>query len=151
MPLTGTPGVECRSGGASGNHTLVFTFKSNLASGEVSVTNGVGSIASTPTMSANTMTVNLTGVTNAQRTTLTLHNMKDVANQLLPDTTVTVGFLLGDTSGNGLVTSTDVSQTKLQSGHAVTSANFREDINANGSITGTDVSIAKLNVGSGVP
>ena len=151
MPLTGTPGVECRSGGASGNHTLVFTFKSNLASGEVSVTNGVGSIANTPTMSANTMTVNLTGVTNAQRTTLTLHNMKDVANQLLPDTTVTVGFLLGDTSGNGLVTSTDVSQTKLQSGHAVTSANFREDINANGSITGTDVSIAKLNVGSGVP
>ena len=43
MPLTGTPGVECRSGGASGNHTLVFTFKSNLASGEVSVTSGAGS------------------------------------------------------------------------------------------------------------
>ena len=48
------------------------------------------------------MTVNLTNVPNAQRTTLTLHNMKDVANQLLPDTSVTVGFLLGDTTGNGL-------------------------------------------------
>ena len=40
---------------------------------------------------------------------------------------------------------------KLQSGHAVTAANFREDISANGTITGTDVTIAKLNVGSGLP
>jgi dockerin type I repeat protein len=97
------------------------------------------------------MTVNLTGVTNAQRTTLTLHNMKDVANQLLPDTTVTVGFLLGDTTGNGSVVSSDISQTKLQSGHPVTAANFRTDVNANGSINGTDVSLVKLNSGTGLP
>ena len=149
LPLTGTPGVECRSSG--GNHTLVFTFKSNLASGEVSVSSGTGTVSGTPVMSGNIMTVNLTGVTNAQTTTIMLHNMKDVANQLLPDTAVKIATLIGDTSGNGVVTATDVSQTKLQSGHAVTSANFREDINANGTITGTDVSVAKLNVGSGLP
>ncbi len=149
LPLTGSPGVECRSTG--GNHTLVFTFKSNLASGEVSVTGGSGTVSGTPVMSGNIMTVNLTGVTNAQTTTIMLHNMKDVANQLLPDTAVKMSTLIGDTSGNGLVTSTDVSQTKLQSGHAITSANFRTDINANGTISGTDVSVAKLNVGSGLP
>ena len=115
------------------------------------MTDGGGTISGMPTMSGNIMTVNLTNVPNAQRTTLTLHNMKDVANQELPDTSVSMATLTGDTSGNGVVTSTDVSQTKLQSGHAVTSANFREDINANGTISGTDVSIAKLNVGSGLP
>jgi hypothetical protein len=151
MPLTGTPSVECRSGGASGNHTLVFTFKSNLAGGEVSVTGGGGAISGTPTMSANTITVNLTSVPNAQRTTLTLHNMKDVANQLLPDTTVTVGFLLGDTTGNGSVVSSDITQTKLQAGHSITSANFRTDLNLNGSINGSDVSLVKSRVGTVLP
>lgn len=151
MPLTGTPGVECRSGGANGNHTLIFTFKSNLASGEVSVTNGTATIASTPTMSANTMTVNLTGVSNPQRTTLTLHNMKDVANQLLPDTAVTVGFLLGDTTGNGSVNGSDVSQTKIQSGHAVTASNFREDVGANGIINASDVTLVKTRSGTALP
>ena len=149
MPLTGTPGVECRNSG--GNHTLVFTFKSNLASGEVSITNGTGSIAGTPTMSANTMTVNLTGVTNAQRTTLTLHNMKDVANQLLPDTAVTVGFLLGDTTGNGTVNGSDVSQTKGQSGQLVTASNFRQDVGANGVINASDVTLVKSKSGTALP
>ena len=150
MPLTGPRGIECRNSG--GNHTLVFTFKTYLADvGQVSVTAGSGTISGTPTISANTMTVNLTGVANGQVTTISLHNTKDVANQILDDTSVNIGFLVGDTSGNGLVTSTDVSQIKLQSGHAVTSANFREDLNANGTITGTDVSAAKLSVGSGVP
>ena len=151
MPLTGTPGVECRSGGASGNHTLVFTFKSNLASGEVSVTGGAGSIASAPAMSANTMTVNLTNVPNAQRTTLTLHNMKDVANQLLPDTSVTVGFLVGDTTGNGSVNGSDVSQTKVQSGHPITASNFREDVSVNGTINASDVTLVKSRSGTALP
>jgi len=151
MPLTGTSGVECRSGGANGNHTLIFTFKSNLASGEVSVAGGGGSISGTPTMSGNTMTVNLTNVPNAQRTTLTLHNMKDVANQELPDTSVIVGFLVGDTTGNGAVASSDITQTKIQSGHPVTAANFRSDVNLNGSINGSDISLVKSRSGTGLP
>jgi hypothetical protein len=149
MPLTGTPGVECRN--SSGNHTVVFTFKSNLASGEVAVAGGGGSISGPPTMSGNTMTVNLTNVPNAQRTTLTLHNMKDVANQELPDTSVTVGFLVGDTTGNGAVASSDITQTKTQSGRPVTAANFRSDVNLNGSINGSDISLVKSRSGTGLP
>ena len=30
LPLTGHPGIECRSGGASGNYTLIFTFANAL-------------------------------------------------------------------------------------------------------------------------
>jgi hypothetical protein len=149
MPLTGTPGVECRNSG--GNHILVFTFKSNLASGEVSVTSGGGNISGMPTMSGNVMTVNLTNVPNAQRTTLMLHNMKDVANQELPDTSVTVGFLVGDTTGNGSVNGSDVSQTKSQSGQAVSATNFRTDVNTNGSINGSDVSLVKSKTGTALP
>ena len=40
LPLTGAPGVECRSSG--GNHTLVFTFSNNLVSGNASRTSGSG-------------------------------------------------------------------------------------------------------------
>ena len=97
------------------------------------------------------MTVNLTGVTNAQRTTLTLHNMKDVANQLLPDTSVTVGFLVGDTTGNSSVNGSDVSQTKVQSGHPITASNFREDVSANGVINASDVSLVKSRSGTALP
>jgi hypothetical protein len=151
MPLTGTSGVECRTGGAGGNHTLVFTFKTNLVSGEVSVTGGSGIVSGAPTMSANTMTVNLSGVTNAQKTTVTLHNMKDVANQTLPDTAVTVGFLLGDTNNSGGVTASDIGQTKANSGQNVTAANFRSDVNVSGTITATDIGQVKAQAGTVLP
>ena len=62
-----------------------------------------------------------------------------------------MGVLLGDVNGNGSVNSTDVSQTKLQSGQAVTNANFREDVNVNGSINATDVSSVKLKSGTALP
>ena len=70
------PGEECRSGGATNDYTLVFTFSNNLASGNASVTSGTGSVAGTPAISGNTMTVNLTGVANAQTLSVTLNGLK---------------------------------------------------------------------------
>jgi hypothetical protein len=46
-----------------------------------------------------------------------------------------MGVLIGDTTGNGAVNSSDIAQTQSQSGQAVTSSNFREDVTANGAIT----------------
>jgi hypothetical protein len=40
LPLTGTPGVECRSGGAGGDHTFVITFNNAVVSGNAAVTGG---------------------------------------------------------------------------------------------------------------
>jgi uncharacterized delta-60 repeat protein len=62
LPLTGEPGVECRS--STGHHTLVFTFSTDVVSGSASVTSGIGNVSGNPIFADNTMTVNLTGVTD---------------------------------------------------------------------------------------
>ncbi len=54
LPLTGEPGVECRSGTpASDAHTLVFTFTNNVVSGNASVTTGTGVVSGSPTFAGN--------------------------------------------------------------------------------------------------
>src|SRR5256886_8332992 len=42
LPLTGSAGIECRSGDAGGNHTFVFTFTNNVVSGNATGTTGTG-------------------------------------------------------------------------------------------------------------
>ena len=150
LPLTGAPGVECRTGGAGGDHTLVFFFTTNVVSGSATVTEGVGT-AGAASFSGHSMTVPLTGVTDVQKITVTLDTVTDAAAQVLPSTSLSMVVLLGDTNGNKVVNATDVSQTKLQSGIAIGAANFRNDTNVSGSISAADVSQVKLNSGHGVP
>jgi hypothetical protein len=151
LPLSGSPGIECRSGGANGDHTLVITFTNAVVSGDAAVSSGTGNVAGPPTFSGNSMTVDLTGVANAQVLTVTLSNVMDQFSQTLPDTNIPAAFLVGDTNANGVVNAADVSQTKSQLGQAVTGSNFRTDINANGTINATDVAIVKANSGTSLP
>ena len=97
------------------------------------------------------MTVNLTGVADAQRIAVTLQDVTDRFSQVLPDTTVTVGMLIGDTTGDGAVTSSDISQTKGQVGTSASSSNFREDVTVNGFISASDVSLVKSRSGASLP
>jgi len=149
LPLSGTPGLECRSSG--GNHTLVFTFSNNVTAGSASVTAGTGSVSGSPSFSGNTMTVNLTGVTDVQQITVTLSGVTDSSAQILPNTSVSMNMLIGDTTGNKSVNASDVSQTKGQSGAAVTASNFRTDVTANGVLNASDVSLVKSRSGSALP
>ena len=149
LPLSGAPGVECRSG-ASG-HTLVFTFTNSMMSGTASVTGGVGSVSGSPVISGNTITVNLTGVVNAQTLTVTLQGLTDIFSQNLPDTPVSVNFLLGDTTANKTVNASDVAQVKSQVGVPVSASNFRTDTTVSGAINASDVSQVKANSGSVIP
>lgn len=149
LPLSGEPGVECRSSG--GNHTLVFTFDNNIVSGNASVTGGSGTVSGSPTFSANTMTVNLTGVADAQKTTVTLQGVTDTLSQTLANTAVSVNFLIGDTNANKAVNASDIAQTKGQLGAAVSAANFREDVNADGGFSSSDVALVKSHLGASVP
>ena len=103
-------GPECRNSG--GNHTLVITFTNDVVSGNASITTGTGSVLGSPSFAANTMTVNLTGVTDVQKITVTLSNVTDSFAQVLPNTAVSMNLLFGDTSGNKTVNASDVSQTK---------------------------------------
>ena len=61
LPLSGTPAVECRAGGAGGSHALVLSLNNNVASGNATITSGTGSVVGAPIFSDNTMTVNLSG------------------------------------------------------------------------------------------
>jgi plastocyanin len=147
LPLSGTPGLESRTG----DYTMVATFTNNVVSGNATVTGGVGTVNGTPVFSDNTMTVSLTGVATAQTLTVTLSNVTDVFSQVLPDTPISMRVLIGDTNANGTVNAADVSQTKSQLGQGVTASNFREDPNANGVINSADVAIVKSHLGQGVP
>jgi hypothetical protein len=144
MPLSGTAGVEDR---LSSTYNIVLTFSSSpITSGTAMVTTGTG-VAGTPTFSGNTMTVPLTGISNAQTVTLTVSNV----NGLLPSASVNLGFLIGDTTADGSVNAGDIGQTKSQSGNAVTAANFREDVNLDGSINAGDIGLVKSKSGTGLP
>ena len=95
--------------------------------------------------------VNLTGVTNAQRLTVTLNGVTDTQGFQTPLLAITAGFLLGDTTGNGSVTASDIGQAKGQSGQPVSAANFRNDVNANGAITASDIGQVKAQSGTQLP
>ena len=152
LPITGNPGIECRSGGANGDHQVVITFANAVTVTDATVTPGPGGTASVslaPGVPFNQVIVNLSNVSNAQTLTINLLGVSDGSNT--GDVHVPMAALLGDTSANGLVNSTDVSQTQAQSGQAVTGSNFRTDVNANGLINSTDVSIVQSKSGTGLP
>jgi photosystem II stability/assembly factor-like uncharacterized protein len=148
LPLTGTPGVECRNGG--GRYTFVFNFTTNVVSGTASVVLGTGS-AGTPTFSGSTMTVPLTGVTDVQMITVKLAGVTDASNNVLPDTLVSANMLIGDVNGDKTVNNVDVSLTRSQVGMPVTSANFREDVRISGTINSTDVRDVRAANGHSLP
>lgn len=153
LPLVGARGVECRSGGVSGDHTLVFTFGSTLATvSGASVTAGSGSVASSSVGSdSHQYIVNLTGVANAQTLSVSLTDVTDSNGNSTPTVSISIGILLGDVTGNGTVNGTDVAQAKASSGQTVGATTFRADVNANGSINGTDVAQVKAQAGNVLP
>lgn len=147
LPLTGSAAVECRTGG--GKCMLVFTFNNDVVSGGASVTTGTGSVSGSAVFAGSTMTVNLTGVANAQKVTVTLSGVTDSFAQVVANTVVSMNMLIGDTTGNATVNSSDVSQTKAQSGMGVSNSNFREDVTVSGDINSADVSLVKSRSGNG--
>ena len=154
LPPNGSAGIECRSGGANNDYEVVFTFPTAITLSGATVAPGTGKSASVqgvPVVSTDgrQVTVNLTGVTNAQTMNVQLNNVYDGANT--GNVVVRMGALLGDTTGNGTVNSSDVSLTKLKSGQVVDATNFREDVTVNGSINSSDVSTVKLNSGTALP
>ena len=148
LPLTGEPGVECRS--SRNLHTLVFTFSDNVVSGSAALT-GTGRVTGSPTFSGNTMTVNLSKVADVQKITLTLTNVTSSSGQVLPNTAVSMNVLAGDVDGNKTVDTTDVSLAKTQVGMPLTGSNFRDDVRVDGVINNGDVKTVKSDVGHNLP
>ena len=146
LPLTGNVGVECRTGPT---YQMIINFATSVTVESAAVTSGTGMVSSFSGSGTSQITVNLTGVTDVQRITMTLHNVNN--GNVTGDVPISMGVLVGDVNGSTGVNSTDVALTKSQVGQTVTSSNFREDVNASGTITATDVTIVKSDVGHALP
>ena len=143
LPLTGTTGIEDRSGGANGDHDLYVSFDVPVTVASVSSNCGT---ASSDTATGSDIHVHLTGVPNASRCTVTLNGVSDGANTA--DIPIPANFLIGDTTANGAVNSSDVAQTQSQSGQPVSATNFREDVTVNGAINSSDVALVQSKSGT---
>jgi hypothetical protein len=155
LPLSGTPGIECRSGGANGDYTIVLTFFANVsvnASPQAAVTSGIGTIGSggvsngAVTIAGNMVTIPLTNVANAQTINVTLNNVNGSTNLTIP-----MGLLIGDVNGDGFVNSGDAQQTRNRSGQPMDATNFRSDVNIDGVINSGDTLIVRSRSGTFIP
>ncbi len=153
LPLTGSPAVECRSGGASNQHTLVFTFADPLTSvSGASVTNGTGTVSSSA-IGADThqYVVNLENVTDAQVITVTLADVNDDAGHISAAVPISMAVLLGDTTANGTVNSSDIGEAKANSGQPTNADNFKTDVTVNGTVNSSDIGTIKAQSGAALP
>ena len=153
LPLGGGRGIESRTGGAGGAHTVVFTFSNSLVNvASATVSGGTGMVASSG-MGANAReyVVNLSGVTNAQNLTVSLNGVVDTTGAAAGPVSVTMGVLLGDTNADATVNSGDALQTRARSGEITNGGNFRMDVNLDGTISGGDALVVRSAAGTSVP
>jgi hypothetical protein len=156
LPLTGSPGIECRTTAGTNDYTMVVTFSGAVTingTPQAQVTSGTGCVGSAGTcnggtvaISANAVTIPLTNVANAQAINVTLFDVNGDGNVVIP-----MGVLTGDVNANRAVNAGDVALTKSRLGQLLDATNFRADVNANGGINATDVSIVKQNSGTSLP
>jgi uncharacterized protein (TIGR02597 family) len=146
VPASNGLGVECRTPGSGNTHQIIFTFANPVTITDATVgpgPNATGSVAGSPIVNGNHVTVNLSNVSNPQRLTLKLLGVSDgvIANDFL----VTMGFLSGDVNANGVVESSDVSAVQGHTRQRVSNSTFIYDVNCNGSIESSDVSTVQAN------
>ncbi len=146
--LPPAPGIECRTGGTSGDFQMVVTFPLPITFTGATVSSGTGSVNSS-SASSNVVTVNLTGVTNAQYLTVTLNGVTDANGS--GNVPVNMAVLLGDTNEDTSVNSADIGQTKSRSGTAVSSTNFRSDVTIDGNLNSADIGLVKSKSGTALP
>ncbi len=138
LPLAGTPGIECRTGGTTNDYQIVVTFGGLVTFSEARVTQGTGNVSSA-SLNGNQIFVNLTGVTNAQTIQVTLLAVDD--GTATNNVTIPMSVLLGGVNASGNVDSADVGLVQRQNNKPLTSSNFRMDVNVSGNIDSADVGI----------
>ena len=141
LDVTSGTAIECRSGGANNAYKLVFSFTNSVSNCGVAST---GSVTAGPNSNQCSVDVN---VPSGQHVTVQLTGVTDT-NANVGVFSATMGVLVGDTNADSFVDAVDVSQTKSQSGNAVSQSNFREDVNVDGFIDAVDVSLVKSKSGT---
>ncbi|MEO5720501.1 MAG: dockerin type I domain-containing protein [Chthoniobacterales bacterium] len=145
LPLTGTPGLECRS---AASYQVVVGFAGPVTLSGFTVSGG----ASPGGFSVNGSEVTLDVVPSGaggKRLVITLQNV--TVGSATGNIDIPMNLLLGDTTGNGTVNASDIGQTKAQSGQVPSAGSFRTDVNVNGVINASDIGLVKSNSGSNLP
>ncbi len=159
LPVSGTPGIECRSTGGTSDYTMVVTFSGNIivtGSPQAQVTVGTGCVGTggvcngSVSVSENRVTVPLTNVGNAQTINVRINGVNNFgADAPAIDLTIPMSILIGDTNANATVNAADVAQTNARLGRPVDSTDITFAlVNANGSINAADAAIVKQNSGN---
>ena len=153
LPGTGTAGIECRNAGTGGAYQIIYSFSRNVTiAGTASTAQGVATAApATIGPNSNQVTVNLTGVSNAQHLIVKLDGMHDSAGAILNNVQARMDVLTGDTTADRSVNSADIGQTKSQSGNLVSGSNFRQDVTFDGNVNSADISLVKSKSGTALP
>ena len=149
LPFTGPVGIECRNPGANNSYTVILTFGFPVTFANAAVTSGTGMVVSTTGNGTDSITLELAGVTNAQRLAVTLSGVNYGTNT--GDVVIRMGVLLGDTTANGTVNASDIGQTRAASGQPVDASNFRTDVTVSGSINASDIALVKSMAGTALP
>ena len=105
-----------------------------------------GSVSGSSGSGTTTATVNLTGVANAQRITVTLQGVNGSGDLGVP-----MGVLVGDTNGDGFVNTGDTTLTRSRSGQTATATNFRSDVNSDGTVNSGDQIVVRALSGTSLP
>jgi hypothetical protein len=138
LPVVGTPGIECRTGGANGDHKVLISFANTVTVGGASVASSDGqAMVSSFSFNGPIVTVNLTHVTNVQTIVITLTNVSDGTN--LGNASISMGVLLGDVNSTRRVDSSDVFEVRQHTLQNTNGTNFRDDVNISGRIDSADV------------
>jgi glucose/arabinose dehydrogenase len=161
LPLTGTPGVEPRAGGAIGDYQLVVNVtgagsisvdgnpQAHVSSGSGMIgTGGVGN-GGMVTVAGSTITIPLTNVANAQTLAVTLNNVND--GTTTRSFVIPVSVLIGDSNGDGIVNSGDALQTRNRSGQTTDATNFRSDVNTDAIVNSGDTTVVRSRSGTALP
>ena len=152
LPLQDGLGVECRSGGAGKNYTMIFNFVNNVVSvGSVTKTAGNGMISSTAIgPNPDQFTVSLSNVDTQQVVEITLTNVLDSSGATISNVQAAMGVLIGDSSSDQAVNTGDSQVTRNRSGQLTTGTNFRSDVNTDGTINSGDSAIVRARSGDSI-
>jgi hypothetical protein len=152
LPLTGSSGVEDRSGGPNKKFYVAMTFNNNITSlGSATTTCGG---VSTWYISGPTVTIKLVGVAhgcNESDITVTANDVMDDMGNTLSSASVAVGLLLGDVNGDRVVDGTDFSIARSYRGQRTDGTNYRSDVSNDGYISASDLQLIQQQQGTSLP
>jgi len=141
--ITGAVTVESRIIGAG--HTIVFQFDEPItAAGSVTSVDVAGAPIgnASAVASGSDVIVTLLNISDNRRATISLVGVNGSFN-----TSVSMGFLVGDVNNSSTVNATDISGIKARSGQTANATNFKFDINVSGGINASDISSVKSRSG----